>query len=57
MGDHLGDSDASSEGSATESATVVDQGAHYAILHGETETDGGRKDNVVFIDFLGVGAT
>ncbi|KAG6509825.1 transcription factor MYB54-like [Zingiber officinale] len=57
MGDQLGNSDLSSEGSATELATVVNHGAHYALLHGETETDGGRKDNVVFIDFLGVGAT
>ncbi|XP_042467686.1 transcription factor CSA-like [Zingiber officinale] len=56
MGDRLGNSDVSSEGSATESATV-DPATNYAQLHGETETDGDGKNNVLFIDFLGVGAT
>ncbi|XP_074591237.1 transcription factor MYB63-like [Curcuma longa] len=52
MGDQLGNSDVSSEGSAT-----VDLATDYAQLHGETETDGDRKNSVLFIDFLGVGAT
>lgn len=52
MGDQLGNSDVSSQGSAT-----VDHGTNYAPLHGEAEIDGDRKNNALFIDFLGVGTT